>query len=165
MLTQLRKEKFLLKCQIDPITGCWIWQGMKVNNGYGRVKRDGKQQLAHRWSWTTFCGPIPEGMFVLHKCDVRACVNPKHLFIGTQLDNGRDMVAKGRHLHGEKSKTSKLKEADIFEIYRLHESGMGTIRLAAKFKITKNMAWMIVRGKSWKHLYATRYGSSELVRT
>ena len=155
MSPELRKEKFLARVKIDPVTGCWNWQGMIRGNGYGAVKRDGKQQFAHRYSYTLFKGDIGD-FFVLHACDNRHCVNPDHLFLGTQKDNQSDMKQKGRHTFGEKSPNAKLKTADVLEIYRLHGAGVGTIRIAKRFGITKNMAWLIVTGKSWEHLFASR---------
>lgn len=78
------------------MTDCWLWEGQVSPNGYGRMP-DGKR-YAHRVAWSTFHErEIPEGMWVLHTCDVRACVNPSHLFLGSPRDNAHDMVEKGRH--------------------------------------------------------------------
>jgi hypothetical protein len=155
MKPENRKAKFLARILIDAGTGCWNFQGMKCPTGYGQVKRDGKFLFAHRYSWILHRGEIGP-YFVLHKCDNRACVNPDHLFLGTQKDNQQDMRSKGRHIHGEKSKTSKLKTEQVLEIYRLYESGVGTIRLSRMFGVTKNLCWLIVRGKAWNHLYGLR---------
>ena len=76
-------------------TGCWIWTRSKCR-GYGRISYNGTGKMAHRISWEIHCGPIPEGMLVLHKCDVPACVNPEHLFLGTYKDNTQDAIKKGR---------------------------------------------------------------------
>jgi hypothetical protein len=82
-----------------PVTesGCWIWIGHDNPGGYGAVRVGRKMLKAHRVAWMVHRGPIPKGMCVLHKCDVRPCINPDHLFLGTYADNSRDMIAKGRH--------------------------------------------------------------------
>lgn len=77
-------------------SGCWLWQGNKTWSGYGLLRRDDKVQSTHRYFWKKFNGVIPAGKCVLHRCDVPSCVNPKHLFLGTQADNIRDMFRKGR---------------------------------------------------------------------
>jgi hypothetical protein len=157
-----RKDKFLARIEKDLVTGCWNWMGMKNAAGYGWVKRDGKFIFAHRYSYTLLKGEIGE-FFVLHKCDNRACVNPVHLFLGTQKDNQQDMKRKGRHVFGERSSQSKLTEKQVIQMYELHEGGLGTILLARQFGVTKNLAWMIVRGKVWNHLYVARYGTNDAV--
>ena len=77
--------------------GCRLWTGAVSRNGYGAVKLHGRMTSAHRAAWTYARGPIPTGMFVLHRCDVRRCCEPEHLFLGAQADNMRDMSAKGRY--------------------------------------------------------------------
>lgn len=79
--------------------GCWPWTG-RVRTGYGRMRVGGPTQAAHRISWELFRFPIPDRLWVLHKCDNRACVNPNHLFLGTQTDNMQDMVQKNRCWRG-----------------------------------------------------------------
>lgn len=82
-----------------PESGCWMWLGSTDDKGYGRYRTRVKTslpKLTHRLSWVFNFGEIPDGMKVCHKCDVRCCVNPNHLFLGTQKDNLRDMVRKGR---------------------------------------------------------------------
>lgn len=77
--------------------GCWLWQGRVLSNGYGQTDFLGsRQQGAHRVAWQLANGPIPEGLFVLHKCDVRRCVRHDHLFLGTHQANMDDRQAKGR---------------------------------------------------------------------
>ena len=82
--------KYVDKCRIG---GCWLWTGAKTGVGYGSFRGKG----AHRVSWERHHGrAVPGRKMVLHRCDNRACVNPDHLFLGSQLDNVRDMMAKGR---------------------------------------------------------------------
>lgn len=76
---------------------CWEWQGYRIDKGYGRLRHEGGKKLAHRVSYEAFVGAIPDGMCVLHKCDNPPCVNPDHLFLGTNLDNVKDCINKGRH--------------------------------------------------------------------
>lgn len=84
---------------------CWLWQGALVNeSGYGCFRGpNGRNVLAHRFAWELTNGPIPDGMFACHRCDVRQCVNPAHLFLGTQQDNIDDMMRKGRGNQGRKT--------------------------------------------------------------
>lgn len=95
------EERFMAKVQPDPNTGCWLWTGATVCGGYGyfageQTGRRGRMVRAHRTSYKLFLGIIPSGLCVLHKCDVRRCVNPSHLFLGDRKANGLDMAIKNR---------------------------------------------------------------------
>ena len=93
------QERLEAKRRIDAATGCWLWTGAVFAAGYGLVHmpgRKGKTRGTHRVAWEIYRGPIPDGLFVLRRCDTPACFNPDHLFIGTQKDNIRDMHEKGR---------------------------------------------------------------------
>lgn len=93
------EERFWEKVQKS--SGCWLWMAAKANYGYGVINLGTGLGLvrAHRLSWAMHNGPVPEGREVCHRCDVPACVNPAHLFLGTHGDNMRDMVKKGRYYH------------------------------------------------------------------
>lgn len=95
-----RRAYFDARVKEDPETGCWLWIG-STNGTYGCANIDYKQVSAHRLAWELFRGPIPEGQNVLHRCDRPLCVNPSHLFLGTQEDNLKDMTQKGRRAKGE----------------------------------------------------------------
>ena len=94
-------DEFLAKICTDSRTGCWLWNGAKFENGYGAFSYRNKTVRAHRWSYNYWVGPIPDGLLVCHRCDTPACVNPDHLFVGTQRDNLDDREQKGRTLRGE----------------------------------------------------------------
>ena len=106
----------------EPNSGCLLWQGSATKNGYGWVRWNGARLIAHRASWEDANGqPIPQGMCVLHKCDVPACINPDHLSIGTQSENLADMAKKGRAKYGKRrggkpSWNVKLTKADVLSI-------------------------------------------------
>lgn len=97
------KERILNNIKNDD-NGCWLLPPSKKNNGYAKISIDGINKRAHRISYQTFIGPIPEGLLVLHRCDIRHCVNPEHLFVGTPKDNTDDMIKKGRDKFAGKSR-------------------------------------------------------------
>lgn len=127
--------------------GCLNYTGFINATGYGRVGR-GKTTLAHRVAWEQEVGPIPEGKFVRHHCDNPRCVNPKHLFVGTHLDNMRDKVSKGRSasLPGERHPSAKLTAADVLAI---RQSSLSSRQLADIYGISPSRARTIKRGQGW----------------
>lgn len=109
------------RCIPEPNSGCWLWTSTVNRTGYGRFDctTSGTRKLAHRQSWTIHRGPIPDGMWVLHKCDTPSCINPDHLFLGNNRDNMLDMIRKGRGgsstmpKPGEANPHAKLTEAEV----------------------------------------------------
>jgi hypothetical protein len=81
---------------VEKMDECWLWTGARTTNGYGRITVGGKGHQAHRVAWMLASGAIPDGLYVCHRCDVKLCVRPAHLFLGTQHDNMQDAKAKGR---------------------------------------------------------------------
>jgi len=97
-------ERFMEKIEKHN-SGCWLWKAGKGTTGYGRILFKGKVWQAHRFSYENFVGPIESGKYILHKCDVRNCVNPDHLYSGDQFDNMRDCSRRGRQKNGNNKKT------------------------------------------------------------
>ena len=89
-------EKFEERFTPEPNTGCWLWIGASINNEKGHFRMRGKEWIASRAAWELYRGPIPEGDYVLHHCDNPWCVNPDHLYTGTQTDNMRDAKVRNR---------------------------------------------------------------------
>ena len=104
-----KPNKFEDKINKNSNTGCWIFTGSCSANGYGKICVRYKTISTHRYSYIKYVGPIPEGLLVLHKCDTPSCVNPEHLFLGTQSDNMKDMYSKKRFNPSNWSKKAKLK--------------------------------------------------------
>lgn len=97
--------------RVHKTEGCWFWESTKNHNGYGIVSRRAGNTLAHRVAWTLTHGEIQDGLYVCHKCDTPPCVNPDHLFLGTQKDNVQDMIKKGRYRGGFFSSHRPKKDA------------------------------------------------------
>lgn len=156
MNKRYKKLEDKLRNYIRKTDRCWIWTGDKYSSGYGRITIGaGVQVRAHRFMYEQRFGKIPDGLFALHKCDVRTCVNPEHIFIGTKKDNMQDCISKGRHkyktLKGTESPNSNLTTEDIVEIKRLYETGKYFQReIAAKFGVSQVTISRILLGYSYK---------------
>ena len=141
--------KFEKKIEMIPECGCWIWMGTLALNGYGRLWMNKKRQSAHRASWKIYNGSIPNGMGILHRCDTKSCVNPHHLFLGTNKDNTQDAVKKNRQLKGESHGCAKLSEQEVKEIRKDNH----TLRtIAIDYSISRRQILRIKQGKSWRHI-------------
>lgn len=152
------------------VGACWLWDGSTGSSGYGQVQHNGRVQAAHRVSYELFVGPIPKGMFILHQCDVKKCVRPDHLRIGTREENAREAVDRGRmatgdrssaRLHpervprGERQHKAKL-TADAVRIIRAEYAvGITQRELAKRYGISSSVISEIITGKAWAHVPAT----------
>lgn len=149
------EERFMSKVQPEPNTGCWFWDRACNAAGYGRISFVGSTgliSLAHRASYEIFIGPIPKGLHVLHKCDQPACVNPGHLWLGTNNDNITDRIQKGRSFRsvGELSGGSKLTREQVQNIRIRYKAGKVTQRaLAKEYGVTCSRICDIVNLKTW----------------
>lgn len=148
------EQRFWEKVDKKSPDECWKWLSHITPAGYGNFSLkldDGKFHVAsaHRVSYELTYGDIPSGMEVCHTCDNRACVNPNHLFLGTQADNMKDMKSKNRQTGGIKNPRAKLTEESVREMRRLYSEGMSYKELAKKFSICWASVHNVVARRTW----------------
>jgi hypothetical protein len=154
------ESRFWLRVQpSDDPDGCWLWLG-KINptTGYGIVQRDRREEGAHRTAYALTYGEVPDGLSVLHTCDIRPCVRPDHLYAGTQRDNVLDMYERGRVIGyqgspGMSNGAAMLTDGEVVMMRALHGSGaMNQRQLVVEFGASKGAVSNIVLYKSWRDL-------------
>jgi hypothetical protein len=124
-----------------PGSGCWLWTAaLTAPDGYGSLMQDGKRILAHRFSWEYHNSLIPEGLCVLHKCDVKSCVNPDHLYVGTIKDNSIDAIKRDRFKY-------KIKNAELPQLFDLKAYGFLYKEIAEMYKVSIETIQSIMIGK------------------
>jgi hypothetical protein len=133
---------------------CWLWKGYRNRDGYGCIYVFGRKTLlAHRVTWELTNGPIPTGMCVCHKCDNPPCCNPAHGFLGTRIDNNRDMCDKGRMVLGSARPQSRLDESIVAEIRRSVDAGERTsASWADELRVNRATVHCVVHRMTWKHV-------------
>lgn len=136
---------------------CWLWMGGPTPAGYGQLQVNGRHAYAHRFSYELHYGPIPPGMYVCHTCDVRNCVNPRHLWLGTHLDNIADAARKGKYRNRSAgvrrsvgAKRAKLSPEQVVAIRADRTSS--TRELATRYGVGREAVARIRRGQTWKGL-------------
>lgn len=143
---------------VQKTANCWLWTAHCYPNGYGGFSMgEGAKAYAHRYSWELHNGPIPAGLLVCHKCDVRNCVNPEHLFLGTPTDNMQDMLAKGRQgitgAKGSRNGRAKLTENEVLRLRHEYKRSPRTRKeLALTYGISKAQVTSILNYNTWAHL-------------
>ena len=153
------KERFFSKFSA-PKHGCWLWHGSCISTGYGQYGLSGECYLAHRIMYLLATGNDPGSLFVLHKCDTPRCVRPDHLWLGTDGDNIRDAVAKGRWVKmpgfggdGEDNAQAKLTNKEVLAIRSLWDTRTFTqIELGREFGVSNSQIHLIVKRKEWVHI-------------
>lgn len=147
----------------DTESGCWLWGGTKFTRGYGRISISGTSKSigAHRASWQLHFGEIPQGMLICHKCDTPECVNPAHLFLGTNNDNMQDKVRKNRQarglrvfapMPGEANGSAILTENQVEDIRERYARNETIASIARYWTMSESQIRRIVRRESWKHI-------------
>ena len=147
--------RFWRHVQPDLNTGCWLWDGSPDKDGYGRHHDGAATVRAHRFSYELHKGLITPGLYVLHRCDTRACVNPGHLFLGTAAENAADAISKGRHTCLMRTRGSaKLSEADVLEAKARLSRGDLVKDIACDLRVSPATIHNIASGRRWAWLEA-----------
>lgn len=136
-------ERFWAKVDKNGAGGCWLWTGAMEGKGYGHFRDGRKDYRAHHLSWEQVNGPRPKGMNMLHRCDVRNCVNPAHLFLGTQAENMKDAQRKGR------TACRKLTDDQVREIRKELSAGVMQKDLAPRYGVSRTVIYKINGGFSY----------------
>lgn len=145
------KERLMRGIKKNKISGCWEWQKGLFSNGYGQISINGHGVGVHRISYSEFIGEIPKELQVLHECDNPICINPDHLFLGTQQDNMTDMVGKGRSAVAT-NKHAKLTKATVLFLRRQFKNGKSLQKFPEIYGVTLATIMNAVTGRTWKHV-------------
>lgn len=157
------REYIFDRSRVEFQTSCWTWVGRSASyskkhpTGIVRALGPGvRKEVAHRAAYRVFVGSVPPGMVVCHRCDNSLCVNPAHLFVGTQKDNMEDCCRKGRQNRWARNGQAKLTIEAVLEMRRLRGLGFSTNALASRFNIDRAQVSRIVRNQAWRDLPSDR---------
>lgn len=142
------QDKLWFGCLPEPNSGCWLWLGRLNAKGYGTIFANGGHVLAHRLSFQVFKGSVPTKKCVLHMCDVRCCVNPEHLYLGTQFENMNDMESRGRGNHPSRE-SHGLAKLTVATVQAIRASSETHAALGRRFGVTKENISAIRRRLTW----------------
>lgn len=153
-------ERLKAKTAHNPTTDCWLWTGsLHPTGGYAQFSFGGRRYYAHRASWILHNGDVPDGLQVCHRCDVRHCVNPDHLFLGTAQDNTDDMKAKGRGYWpgptprpGSSNPRAVLTEDGVVRARRAWRAGKSFDQIGAELGVSRATAHLAITGRTWGHV-------------
>jgi hypothetical protein len=150
------QQRFDSKVRRGAPDECWPWLGATSPKGYGVLQLgtavESDTRFAHRLAWEYANGPIPEGQRVLHRCDNPPCCNPGHLFLGTDTDNQRDKVEKGRQAKGQDLPQTVLTPADVRAIRRSLAAGQTQELIGLRYGVSRATIGQIKRGETWRHV-------------
>lgn len=135
-----------------PVDGCILWTGTLLHTGYGYARSGKRSVRAHRLAWEIERGAIPDGLWVLHTCDNRRCINPAHLFLGDVQDNTDDMCNKGRNAKGFRLPHTKLGPLEVLDIRARLDDGYTVAEVARLFKVHRITITQVRERRSFKYL-------------
>jgi len=140
------------KCVDVRSDGCWFWKLSTFKSGYGMVRVNKRNLLAHRFCWEAIVGPIPDGAVLCHRCDRKLCCNPQHLYVGTTQTNADDAI-RARSLLGSRHPRARFTEAQVRAVRKEHARGGVTyLQLAERYGVSSGTIGALVRGQNWRHV-------------
>ena len=149
--TMSAEDRLFAQSEPDPFGGCLLWFGCAGTDGYGIISFNSKKTSTHRLSYETFNGPIPDGLIVRHKCDVRACINPNHLLVGTKGDNLVDAYQRNRRIQpaGERCVFATHTAEEARKVKNLTQAGLSVKAIREKTGLDRDFINKVRSGRAW----------------